>query len=186
MGRFGTDATAWAAILGGAAVSGVASLGLLFGDQHEGPATAVEVECSVASTALSTASIVVTRGGDENVVVVAPTVRVHRPRCADADALVWTAADEFDAQLAEVRVTSMEQARERMERVREEMERTRERMESRALDLEGLDAKLEGLDLDLDLEGLGEEISMDVQRDLRQEMQRLEKEMKRLERGGGL
>jgi len=173
MSRLGTDVLALACIVGGAAVGGVATMGLMYdshGERHEHADHAVE--CAVVEDTGARSQVVVTLGSHKNVIVTTPEVRVHQPHCVSMGSFEWTEAAEFEIQGAQLR----------MEQARMEMEMARQMMEIGVIDLEGLDVKLEGIgfDLDLDLENISEEIEQSLQL----EMVRLEEELKRLDEIG--
>jgi SMC interacting uncharacterized protein involved in chromosome segregation len=64
-----------------------------------------------------------------------------------------------------------------MEQARLEMELARQMMETRVIELEGLDVELKSIGLDLQL---GKQISESVERSLQEEMDRLEREVARI------
>lgn len=166
MSRLRTDVLALACIVGGAGVGGLATAGLLFGS-HDTPQ---EVECAVATTTDMSSRVSVSMGSGEQVIVVAPRVRMHQPHCVQVE---WDeAAFEFEMQM------ELENAQLQMEQARMEMEMAREMIELKAMDLEGLNVKLEGLGFEFDL---GDRISEQIERSLQQEMGRLEKELKQLD-----
>lgn len=164
MSRLRTDVLALACIVGGAGVGGLATAGLLFGS-HDTPQ---EVECAVVTTAGMSSRVSVSIGSDEQVIVVAPRVRIHQPHCVTMESFEWTEARQFKVQRASVR----------MKQARTEMEMARERLELKAMNLEGLDLTFEGIGLEL---SLGKLMSEEIERSLEQEMARLEKELKRLD-----
>ena len=164
MGRLRTDVLALACIVGGAGVGGLATAGLLFGN-HDAPQ---DVECAVIAGADMSSRVSVSIGSNEQVIVVAPRVRMHQPHCVTMESFEWTEAQEFNVGRANFRV----------QQARMEMEIAREMIELKAMNLEGLNVKLEGLGFEFDL---GDRISEQVERSLQQEMARMEKELKRLD-----
>ncbi len=163
MGRLRADAMALACIVGGATVSGLATYGMMSGN-HDTPE---DVECAVVDGVSTRAGVVVALGGDREAIVVAPNVRLHQPHCVAVASFNWRADHEH----------ARDGARVRMEQARLEMELARQMMETRVIELEGLDVELKSIGLDLQL---GKQISESVERSLQEEMDRLEREVARI------
>jgi hypothetical protein len=191
MSGLGTDVVALACIVGGAVVSGTATLAMR-ADPHR-----VDAACAVEM--VESPNVVVALGDSREHIVVAPRVRLHTSHgCGHA------VSEEVQVRVEAAR-HEMERARERAERTRERVERARERMERARVRLERVDrreaeelrrqleavgAELGTLKLEgLELQGLGElieaEIRSEIEGSLREEMERLEKQLERSRDGVG-
>jgi hypothetical protein len=174
MNGISTDVIALAAILGSAAVGGVATLALTDGGSND-----FSFEC--ATTVVETAPrVVVSLGGADGAIVVAPDVRVH--------------TEEACSNVVRLNVHEMDRARQRVGRVR--IEGLQGEVELQEIDLDGLMIELEGLEgvmemgglgeiLEMELDGLDEMLEMAIEGRLEKEMLELEKQLERLERGNG-
>jgi len=161
-----TDVLALACIVGGAGLGGVVTVGLLFGSND----ARQDMDCAVVTSEVTSSRVAVSMGGNEQIIVVAPRVRMHQPHCVQVD--FDEAAFEFEMQM------ELENAQVQMEQARMEMEMAREMIELKAMNFEGLNVKLEGLGFEFDI---GDRISEQIERSLQQEMAQLEKELKRLD-----
>jgi hypothetical protein len=192
MSGLGTDLLAVACIVGGAAVTGGATLAS-FGADHQ------QVDAACAVEVVESPNVVVALGNGPEHIVVAPRVRVHAAHgCGHA------VSEEVQVRVEAAR-HEMERARERAERARERVERARERVERARVRLERVDEReseelrrqLEAVGAELgtlrlegfELESLGEliesEIRSEIEDGLREEMELLEKQLERSGDGVG-
>ncbi|MEJ2205011.1 MAG: hypothetical protein P8170_12985 [Gemmatimonadota bacterium] len=186
MNGLGTDVVALACILGGATMSGAATLAARSGDGQ-----AVDVACAVEM--VESPNVVVALGEGREHIVVAPRVRVHASHaCANAvsqEVHVRMEAAQHEMLRAQERA---ERAQERMERARERIERAQVRvrrvdgLESEELrrQLEAMGEELKALKIEgLELEGLGElieaEVQAEIEGNLHIEMELLKNELER-------
>jgi hypothetical protein len=190
MNGLGTDVVALACILGGATMSGAATLAARSGDGQ-----AVDVACAVEM--VESPNVVVALGEGREHIVVAPRVRVHASHaCANAvsqEVHVRMEAAQHEMLRAQERAArARERAQERMERARERIERAQVRvrrvdgLESEELrrQLEAMGEELKALKIEgLELEGLGElieaEVQAEIEGNLHIEMELLKNELER-------
>jgi hypothetical protein len=197
MNGLGTDVVALACILGGATMSGAATLAARSGDGQ-----AVDVACAVEM--VESPNVVVALGEGREHIVVAPRVRVHASHaCANAvsqEVHVRMEAAQHEMLRAQERAEraqeraarARERAQERMERARERIERAQVRvrrvdgLESEELrrQLEAMGEELKALKIEgLELEGLGElieaEVQAEIEGNLHIEMELLKNELER-------
>lgn len=155
MSWFGTDAVALACILGGAAVSGGATLAMMDGGEW------VEAPC-VVDTGARTNMVVVGGTGHARAVVVAPNFRVHSRGGCGVER-VHAVEVHIDRHLE-----AQEHHMEAMEVYLESMEGQLE------IQMEGLAHQLEGLEMELGPE-FEQEIEARVEAELRKVEEKLEK-----------
>jgi hypothetical protein len=161
MAGLGTDLMAVACILGGAAVSGATTMGVVEG--HRGQP---DVAC-VGASVNERPRVVVSLDGERRTIVVAPRVWVHRGH----DCAAWSgkAGRNFRIDMGEMRAR-MERARARVER-----EQARMRAEERRVDATPT----------LDQVNLGADISAQVQKQIQEQMKQLDQALAKLDAGRG-
>ena len=161
MTGLGTDLMAVACILGGAAVSGAATMAVVGG--HRGHA---EVSC-VGTAVNEHPRVVVSMDGGRGTIVVAPRVWVHPGR----DCAAWSVHVDRNFRI------KMDEMRARMEHARARMERERTRM------------RVDGGRVDavptLDQADLGENISAQVQKQIQEQLKQLDQALAKLDAGPG-
>lgn len=161
MSALGTDVMAVACILSGAGVGGVTTAALMHRDA--GPA---EVACAGAAIHTSP-RVVVSMDNGKGTVVVAPRVRIHASH--NCGTFVVDMDSDVQVNMREMRAR-MDEARARMEEARSRMEEARNRVETaRAADGSALNA----------------DIQKRVEKQLQEQMERLDREMAKLDAGTG-